>query len=283
VKKAEAAAKRKQAEQAAADGVFEGSSGCHPSAGKGGYLSLQPLHGFPVRNISWHRKGDYISLVSPRANTSAVFIAHLSRRMVQKPFSKAKDQITGAQFHPAKPFFFVSSKRHIRVYNLAKQTLARKLQPGVQWISSFDCHPGGDNLLLGSFDRRVCWFDLDLSNRPYKTLKLGQQAVRSVAYSPKYPMFAAGNDHGQVQIFHGRVYSDLMQNALIVPLKKLKGHKVVDGVGKRFCVHFFAVASGRFSQTIFPLPLSGVMDVKWHPTQPWVITAGADKVIHLFS
>lgn len=30
----------------------------------------------------------------------------------------------------------------------------------------------GDNLIVGSYDRRLCWFDLDLSTKPYKTLRL---------------------------------------------------------------------------------------------------------------
>jgi ribosome biogenesis protein ERB1 len=57
------------------------------------------------------------------------------------------------------------------VYNLAKQELSKKLVTGVKWISSMDVHPGGDNVIIGSYDRRLCWFDLDLSNKPYKTLR----------------------------------------------------------------------------------------------------------------
>jgi hypothetical protein len=29
----------------------------------------------------------------------------------------------------------------------------------------------GDNLIVGSKEGKMCWFDLDLSTRPYKTLK----------------------------------------------------------------------------------------------------------------
>jgi len=32
-------------------------------------------------------------------------------------------------------------------------------------------HPLGDNLIIGSYDRRLAWFDLDLSVKPYKTLR----------------------------------------------------------------------------------------------------------------
>ena len=29
----------------------------------------------------------------------------------------------------------------------------------------------GDNVIVGSYDRRLVWHDLDLSDRPYKTLR----------------------------------------------------------------------------------------------------------------
>jgi ribosome biogenesis protein ERB1 len=31
----------------------------------------------------------------------------------------------------------------------------------------------GDNLIVGSYDKRLCWFDTDLSVKPYKTLRYG--------------------------------------------------------------------------------------------------------------
>ena len=51
--------------------------------------------------------------------------------------------------------------------------------------------------------------------------------------------------------------SDLMQNALIVPLKILKGHEIVKNVGVTCC--------------------------KFHPNQPWLFTCGADSTIRLYS
>ena len=62
-----------------------------------------------------------------------------------------------------------------------KQEMIKKLQSGVKWISSIDIHPGGngqrmfkligDNIIIGSYDKRLCWFDTDLSTKPYKTLR----------------------------------------------------------------------------------------------------------------
>ena len=86
-------------------------------------------------------------------------------------------------------------------------------------------HSSGDHCLIGSYDRRVVWFDLDPSSTPYKTMKYHQRAVRALAYHPKYPLMASAADDGNIHVFHSAVYSDLTRNPLIVPLKVLKEHK----------------------------------------------------------
>jgi len=161
-------------------------------------------------------------------------------------------------FHPSKPIFFVATQQYVRVYDLLKQQLLKKLIPGMKWISSLDAHRGGDNILLGSYDCRVCWFDLDFSTKPYKVLRHHKMAIRQVAYHPgSYPLFATCSDDGTIYVFHGMVFDDLMQNPLIVPLKRLKAHSEVDGFG--------------------------VLDCAWHPLQPWLISSGADGVIRLWT
>ena len=57
------------------------------------------------------------------------------------------------------------------MYNLAEQTLLKTLTPGIRWISSMDVHPSGDHLIVGGYDRKLCWFDLELSDKPYKVLR----------------------------------------------------------------------------------------------------------------
>lgn len=51
--------------------------------------------------------------------------------------------------------------------------------------------------------------------------------------------------------------SDLLQNPLIVPVKVLRGHAITHDLG--------------------------VLDVTFHPTQPWVFSSGADATIRLFT
>jgi len=61
-------------------------------------------------------------------------------------------------------------------------------------------HPGGDNLIIGTSDKNVCWFDLDLDNKPYKTMQYHSKAVRQVAYHNTYPLFATASDDGKYSI-----------------------------------------------------------------------------------
>ena len=67
---------------------------------------------------------------------------------------------------------------------------------------------------------------------------------------------ATVGDDGRAHVFHAKVYEDLMTNPLLVPVKTLHAHAVAGGVG--------------------------ALDAKFHPTQPWLFTCGADKAVRLF-
>lgn len=215
------------------------------------------------KQVRWHARGDYFATVCPDAGPHAVLIHQVSKHRSQAPFKRAKRQSSSAfavqcvAFHPSRPLLFVATQRYVRVFDLVQQTLQKTLQPGVRWISALDVHPSGDHLLVGSYDRRVLWFDLDLSERPYKTLRYHARAVRAVAFHARYPLFATASDDGTVHIYHGTVYSDLLQNALLVPLKVLRGHDVQASLG--------------------------VLDLQWHPTLPWLLSAGADGEARLWT
>jgi ribosome biogenesis protein ERB1 len=211
----------------------------------------------PVKVINWHRRGDFFCTVSPSGQRSSVAIHTLSKHLTQIPFRKVPGMPQTAQFHPSRPLFFVATQRTIRCYDLQRQELVKAIQPGARWISSFDIHPGGDNLVVGSYDRRLLWHDLELSARPYKTMRFHQEAIRTVRFHRSFPLFADASDDGTIQIFHGKVVNDLMEDATIVPVKMLKGHKIVNKLG--------------------------VMDIDWHPFHPWIVSAGADGTCRLWA
>lgn len=180
-----------------------------------------------------------------------------------------------SKFHPTQ--CETQTQKNIRIYDLVKQELLKKLISNSKWISDMAIHPKGDNLLVSTYDKKMLWFDLDLSTKPYQTIRLHRNAVRSSAYHLRYPLFASASDDQSVIVSHGMVYkwvknvlglcdwnwlflrihSDLLQNPLIVPLKKLQTHQ--------------------------PHEEFGVFDVMWHPTQPWVFSSGADSTIRLFT
>ncbi|KAK0731780.1 NUC169 domain-containing protein [Lasiosphaeris hirsuta] len=210
-----------------------------------------------VKVISWHRRGDHFTTVSPSGQRSSVAIHTLSKHLTQIPFRKLSGLAQTAAFHPSRPLFFVATQQTIRCYDLQKLELIKAIQPGAKWISSFDIHPGGDNLIAGSYDKRLLWHDLDLSNRPYKTMRFHGEAIRTVRFHKGgLPLFADASDDGTLQIFHGKVPSDQLENPTIVPVKILKGHKVVSKLG--------------------------VLDMDWHPKEPWCVSAGADGTIRLW-
>lgn len=227
--------------------------------------------GHTAKTLSFHSGGNHFVTVCSATTvpaSQAIAIHTITKHQTQLPFRKrlkggGAPQV--AHFHPSKPVLFVANQRVIRVYDLSKQSLLKIIQPGARWISSFDIHPtssstaGSDNLIVGSYDRRLLWMDLDLSPRPYKTLRFHEKAIRSVRFHPatnRYPLFADGSDDGSIQIFHGQVTSDMMSNAQIVPLKVLRGHKI----------------SGEL----------GVMDLDWHPQHPWLVSAGGDGTCRLW-
>ncbi|KAG5528388.1 hypothetical protein RHGRI_029154 [Rhododendron griersonianum] len=212
-----------------------------------------------VSSVEWHRKGDYFSTVMPTdilLAIKAILIHQLSKKVTQRIPFKLHGLPVSSTFHPTRSVFFVSTKKNVRVYDLLKQKLVKKLETGFREVSSIAIHPGGDNVIVGSRDGKMAWFDMDLSSQPYRVLKCHPKDITSVAFHRSYPLFASCSDDCTAYVFHGMVYSDLNQNPLIVPLEILRGH---------------TSANGR-----------GVMDCKFHPRQPWLFTAGADSVIRLF-
>ncbi|KAM9097831.1 ribosome biogenesis protein BOP1 [Sarcophilus harrisii] len=220
-------------------------------------LRLRIHHKKPVKQVAWHGRGDYLASVVAAAEHTQVLMHQVSRRRSQSPFRRSHGQVQCVAFHPSRPFLFVASQRSLRLYHLLRQELTKKLMPNCKWVSSLAIHPQGDNVICGSYDSKLIWFDLDLSTKPYKVLRHHKKALRAVAFHPRYPLFASGSDDGSVIVCHGMVYNDLLQNPLLVPVKVLKGHTMHRDLG--------------------------VLDVSFHPTQPWLFSSGADGTLRLFT
>lgn len=243
----------------------------HDSRLEGAGVLVQVRVRSPIRTVSWHRRGEHFCTVSPAGGRSAVAIHTLSRHLSQVPFRRQRNIPQAAHFHPSRPLFFIATKQRVRVYDLQKMELVKTVQPGARLISDFDVHPqggggggsggwgGGDHIVVGSYDRRLVWHDLEMSTRPFRTMRYHDKAVRAVRFHRGgLPLLADASDDGTLQIYFARVYADPMEAPTIVPLKKLArgAHRVVDAVG--------------------------ALDVAWHPKEAWCVSAGADGTCRLW-
>ncbi|KAG8870535.1 Ribosome biogenesis protein erb1 [Serendipita sp. 405] len=230
-----------------------------------------------VAQLSFHRKGDYLSSLSVAGSgtgQSSVWIHQVSKQHSQAPFKNVKGTVQKSMFHPIKPHFFVATQRYVRVYDLAAQQLLKTYLTGIKWISSLDIHPSGDHFIVGGYDKKLCWFDLELSDKPYKVLRYHTRAIRALAFHPTFPLFVSCADDGSIQVFHARVYNDLMSDPLIVPLKILRGKTATttkansQGGGGLSVVGVHQVVDGL-----------GILDIQWCHSRPWLVSAGADGTV----
>ena len=82
----------------------------------------------------------------------AVMIHQLSKQATQNPFRKNRGRVSRVLFHPSKPFLLVATEHHVRVYNLVKQALARKLVGSSGGFTCLAIHSSGDHVLAGALD-----------------------------------------------------------------------------------------------------------------------------------
>lgn len=216
------------------------------------YITHQRVNEF--RQCIFSRTGAFLGLLG---QSKLIFIYNTNTWEFRTPITSARSYIQSIRFHPNKPQLFVATQHHIIIFDLIERKKLMPLRPQVQWISSIDVHPRGDHVIAGSFDGRGFWFDTELQVTPFKVLRNHEGAVRSVAYHRRFPLFATASDDTKIDVFHCTVFDDLVTNPMIIPVKELSGHQKNN--------------------------VLGVMWIVWHPSQPWLISAGADHTVRLWT
>lgn len=205
----------------------------------------------PATSVAWHAAGDYfVTACRTAPGAQGVAVHRLSTGASQAPFRRLKGPPAVAAFHPTRPALLVGCGAGVRVYDLAKQSLERRLRGGSGAAVALAVHPRGDHVLVGGEGGAASWFDLDLASEPFRVLRYHNAAVRAAAFHPRYPLFATAGDDGAVHVLHGTAYADLASPPLIVPLKVLPAHGVTRS--------------------------EGALALAWHPGQPWLWSAGGD-------
>jgi ribosome biogenesis protein ERB1 len=84
-----------------------------------------------------------------------------------------------------------------------------------------------------------------------------EKSVTTISYHSEYPLMASASNDATIHVFHFKGQSETLQEAVILPLKVLRGH---------------AVRS-----------MEGVKAIRFHPKQPWLISAGKDGKLLLWT
>ena len=225
-----------------------------------------------LKGIRWHNKGDYFATFRNEKQSSSLIIHRLSKFESQIPLSSPIGEIQDLLFHPRKPLIYIACKQSIRCFNLASCKLQEKYKTTVKWITRFDLHHSGLNMIVGGLNGRVCWYDMDLSHVPFKTFRFHKEcAVRGAVFHPnwkKYKLWATCGDDGRIFIFYCFMFRDRLADPIIIPLKILYINKNKVGIVDR----------GKDKQR-----RHRILNIQWHPTQPWIFAACSDSILRMYT
>ena len=210
-----------------------------------------------VNNITFHIKGDYFSTLSKNASGKPqVYIHSISKMTHQLPISHIKGNVNAISFHPNKPYFIVATNSNLFIYNLQKQELIRKFISNLNTICKISIDKSGSDLIAGDKSGKVGYFQLELSNKPFKLMDFHNDKIKSIEFHNKLPLFLSCSRNGKILVYHSKVTEDELTDPLIVPLRELN----VKNSNKT-----------NFSCACF------------HPKLPWIFSGGEDGLIRMWS
>lgn len=88
-------------------------------------------------------------------------------------------------------------------------------------------------------------------------MQFHDKGVTGVTFHKEYPLMASCSCDGTVHVFHFKDHAETLQDAVIIPLKVLRGHTT--------------------SQS------EGVKNILFHPKQPWIFSVGYDGKVILWT
>ncbi|KAK6590884.1 hypothetical protein RS030_111869 [Cryptosporidium xiaoi] len=219
-------------------------------------------HQSTIKCLSWHNKGGYLVVVSPRSVSPSqrVVIHSINRCSSITAFKKLNGMVKSAQFHNINPWLVVATQKCVRIIDLTSnktnnnklgnQSTNKKLVKkliGVDDPTCISIDPTGKHIFVGQSNGRVAWYDLDLSNTPYKLLRYSDSSIKQVQFHLNKSMIFTANKNGNINIFHSRMPSDIMSDPVFIPLKLIREE------------------------------FSTVTSAVWHPKQPWIFSSGVNK------
>jgi ribosome biogenesis protein ERB1 len=100
--------------------------------------------------------------------------------------------------------------------------MVRKFVSNLNTIVNISLHKGGDNIVAGTKDGKVAWFQLDMSTEPHKIMDYHGDKMKSVDFHHSYPLAFSCSRNGKLLIYHVGVTDDIISEPVIIPLKSIK-------------------------------------------------------------
>lgn len=208
-------------------------------------------HAVEVREVVWHKKGQYFAT---SFGDRGVLIHNIDHMRSQAPFSRHNAPVVSLSFHPKKPLFFVCSHQHVRMYNLKTQELERKFSKGMVHNTCMCISPSGSSLLVGDGRGRLLWFDVESEDQG-KVIAALSASLQTVLCHDVYPLVTAAACNGNLSVLHMSEPPDFDSGPVVAPLSVIN-------------------ESQDFQDNF---------SVCFHPHQPWLFSQDGARSVVLYS
>ena len=118
--------------------------------------------------------------------------------------------------------------------------MVRKFVSNLNTITNISIHKNGEDLIAGSKDGKVAWFQLELSEKPFKIMDYHNDKIKVVSFHDHYPLFQSASKSGKILIYHANISNDFIQDPVIVPLKIISlNHSHNNGIDYIFIFSYY--------------------------------------------
>ncbi|KAF3794778.1 Ribosome biogenesis BOP1-like protein [Nymphaea thermarum] len=186
------------------------------------HVAWNPISEFPILAVAAGQEVVLLnaSLGNPEDEEKVKDLLHVSALVGTDESSNKVSHVSWARHDThdgIKLKHFKCGRRCHQLNGIGRVTTSQQLYQMIS-LAEFFFSLKSNNVIVGSKEGKLCWFDMDLSSQPYLTLRDHYKDINNVTFHCSYPLFASCSDDCTAIVFHGMVYSELNESPLIVPL-----------------------------------------------------------------
>ncbi len=97
--------------------------------------------------------------------------------------------------------------------------MVRKFISNLDTITHMSIYNGRQDIIVGTKNAKVAWFQLELSEKPFKIMDHHRDKIKNVYFHSDYPLFSCCSKNGKLLLYHATISTDMIKDPVIVPLK----------------------------------------------------------------